>query len=156
MPIFNIVLFNPQIPPNTGNIIRLCMNTNNKLHLIKPMGFEINEKSLRRAGMDYIKSAEIIIYENFEQFLQQNRDKRFFIVTKFGTEKYTDLKYKRGDFFLFGSESNGMPKLVLDKFKESSKIFIPMAPKNRCLNLSNAVSIVIYEAVRQNNFMFYK
>ena len=156
MPIFNIVLLNPQIPPNTGNIMRLCMNTNNKLHIIKPMGFDINEKSLRRAGLDYIKSTEIIIYENFEHFIEINNQERFFIVTKFGDKKYTDLNYKKGDFFIFGSESNGIPKLILEKFKNSSKIFIPMAPKNRCLNLSNAVSIVIYEAARQNDFMFGK
>ena len=154
MSLFNVVLFNPEIPPNTGNIMRLCMNTNNKLHIIKPMGFQINEKSLRRAGMDYVKNIQTFIYENFDDFINRNSQKRFFVVTKFGERKYTDQQYQRDDFFIFGSESKGLPKKILDEFEMSSKIFIPMAPNNRCLNLSNAVSIIIYEAARQNRFIF--
>ena len=154
MSFFNVVLFNPEIPPNTGNIMRLCMNTNNKLHIIKPMGFQINEKSLRRAGMDYIKNIQTSIYENFEDFINVNSQKRFFVVTKFGEKKYTDQQYQEDDFFIFGSESKGLPKKILNKLNMSSKIFIPMAPNNRCLNLSNAVSIIIYEAARQNRFIF--
>ena len=149
-----IVLFNPEIPPNTGNIIRLCSNTGCSLHLIKPMGFNLNEKSLRRAGMDYVKDVKISIYENIFDFLHKDLFRRYFIVTKYGKEAYTNRKYFKNDCFIFGSESKGIPKNILNEFENSKKISIPMICGSRSLNLSNSVSIVIYEALRQNKFQF--
>ena len=151
---FGIVLFNPEIPPNTGNIIRLCSNTGCSLHLIKPMGFNLNEKSLRRAGMDYVKDVKISIYENIFDFLNKDLFRRYFIVTKYGKEAYTNIKYFKNDCFIFGSESKGIPKNILNEFESSKKISIPMLCGSRSLNLSNSVSIVIYEALRQNKFQF--
>ena len=149
-----IVLFNPEIPPNTGNIIRLCSNTGCSLHLIKPMGFNLNEKSLRRAGMDYVKDVKISIYENIFDFLNKDLFRRYFIVTKYGKEAYTNIKYFKNDCFIFGSESKGIPKHILIEFENSKKISIPMIQGSRSLNLSNSVSIVVYEALRQNKFQF--
>ena len=149
-----IVLFNPEIPPNTGNIIRLCSNTGCSLHLIKPMGFNLNEKSLRRAGMDYVKDVKITIYENIFDFLHKDLFRRYFIVTKYGKEAYTNIKYFKNDCFIFGSESKGIPKHILIEFENSKKISIPMIQGSRSLNLSNSVSIVVYEALRQNKFQF--
>ena len=149
-----IVLFNPEIPPNTGNIIRLCSNTGCSLHLIKPMGFNLNEKSLRRAGMDYVKDVKISIYENIFDFLNKDLFRRYFIVTKYGKEAYTNIKYFKNDCFIFGSESKGIPKNILNEFENSKKISIPMIQGSRSLNLSNSDSIVVYEALRQNNFQF--
>ena len=149
-----IVLFNPEIPPNTGNIIRLCSNTGCSLHLIKPMGFNLNEKSLRRAGMDYVKDVKISIYENIFDFLNKDLFRRYFIVTKYGKEAYTNRKYFKNDCFIFGSESKGIPKNILNEFESSEKISIPMLCGSRSLNLSNSVSIVVYEALRQNKFQF--
>jgi len=151
---FGIVLFNPEIPPNTGNIIRLCANTGCCLHLIEPMGFSLNEKSLRRAGMDYVKHVKISIHENIFDFLNKDLFSRYFIVTKYGKEAYTNIKYFKNDCFIFGSESKGIPKNILNEFESSKKISIPMLCASRSLNLSNSVSIVIYEALRQNKFQF--
>ena len=149
-----IVLFNPEIPPNTGNIIRLCSNTGCSLHLIKPMGFNLNEKSLRRASMDYVKDVKISIHENIFDFLNKNLFSRYFIVTKYGEQTYTKKKYFKNDCFIFGSESKGIPKPILNEFENSKKISIPMIQGSRSLNLSNSVSIVVYEALRQNKFQF--
>ena len=154
MHLFGVVLFNPEIPPNTGNIIRLCANTGCCLHLIEPMGFSLNEKSLRRAGMDYVKDVKISIYENIFDFLNKNLFGRYFIVTKYGKEAYTNRKYFKNDCFIFGSESKGIPKNILNEFENSKKISIPMICGSRSLNLSNSVSIIIYEAFRQNKFQF--
>ena len=151
---FGVVLFNPEIPPNTGNIIRLCANTGCCLHLIEPMGFSLNEKSLRRAGMDYIKNVKISIHENIFDFLKKDLFSRYFIVTKYGKEAYTKRKYFKNDCFVFGSESKGIPKNILNEFENSKKISIPMICGSRSLNLSNSVSIIIYEALRQNKFQF--
>ena len=151
---FGVVLFNPEIPPNTGNIIRLCANTGCRLHLIKPMGFSLNEKSLRRAGMDYVKDVKISIHENIFDFLNKDLFGRYFIITKYGKEAYTNIKYFKNDCFIFGSESKGIPKNILNEFESSKKISIPMLCGSRSLNLSNSVSIVIYEALRQNKFQF--
>ena len=128
---YSVVLVNPEIPPNTGNIIRLCANTNTKIHIIKPIGFELNQKSFKRAGMDYLKK-----------------------VSKYGDKNYSKINYVSGDCFVFGSESKGLPNSVTNKFQSSTKIFIPMALGSRSINLANAVSIVIYEALRQRQFQF--
>ena len=154
MHLFGVVLFNPEIPPNTGNIIRLCANTGCRLHLFKPMGFTLNEKSLRRAGMDYIKNVQISIHENIFDLLDKGIFDRYFIVTKYGKKIYTEKKYFKNDCFIFGSESKGIPKNILKQFEDSKKISIPMILGSRSLNLANSVSVVIYEALRQNNFQF--
>ena len=151
---FGIVLFNPEIPPNTGNIMRLCANTGCHLHLIEPLGFNLKEKSLRRAGMDYVKDVKISIHENIFEFLNKNLFSRYFIVTKYGKKAYTNIKYLKNDCFIFGSESKGIPKNILNEFENSKKISIPMISGSRSLNLSNSVSIIIYEALRQNKFQF--
>ncbi len=154
MPAFEIILFNPEIPPNTGNIMRLCANTNCGLHIIKPIGFKIDEKSLRRAGMDYKEKVKTVIYENIDDFLKKNNFKRFFLVSKYGKFCYDKLEYNLGDCFIFGSESKGFSNELLEKFKSSKKISIPMAPDSRSLNLSNSVAVCIYEALRQTEFQF--
>jgi len=151
---FNVVLFNPQIPPNTGNIIRLCANTGSSLHLIRPLGFKIDAKSLRRAGMDYAKEIKINIYKNIDDFSKKNKFKRFFLVTKYGKERYDRQNYQIGDCFIFGSEISGLSDSIYEKYIHSPKISIPMKPNNRSINLANAVSICIYEAWKQNNFNF--
>ncbi len=151
---FGVVLFNPEIPPNTGNIIRLCANTGCCLHLIKPMGFCLNEKSLRRAGMDYVKNVKISVHENIFDLINKGQFKRYFIVTKYGEKTYTENKYLKNDCFIFGSESKGIPKNILKEFENPKKISIPMIYGSRSLNLANSVSIVIYEALRQNKFQF--
>ena len=151
---FTIVLLEPQIPPNTGNIIRLCANTGSNLHLIKPLGFNVDAKSLKRAGMDYAKEIKINVYKDIDDFSKKNKFKRFFLVTKFGNERYDKQNYQIGDCFIFGSETSGLSDNILEKYKNSPKISIPMKPKNRSINLANAVSICIYEAWKQNNFNF--
>ncbi len=154
MSMFGVVLFNPEIAPNTGNIMRLCANTNCYLRIIEPMGFDINEKSLRRAGMDYIKEVNIKIFKNIDDFLTTKEFSRYFLVTKYGKKKYNEFKYINGDCFIFGSESKGLTHDVFKKFKYSEKISIPMASKSRSINLANAVAICIYESLRQNKFQF--
>ena len=154
MHLFGVVLFNPEIPPNTGNIIRLCANSGCCLHLIKPMGFSLTEKSLRRAGMDYVKNVKISVHENIFDLINKGLFKRYFIVTKYGEKSYTDIKYLKNDCFIFGSESKGIPINILKEFENSNKISIPMINGSRSLNLANSVSIVIYEALRQNKFQF--
>ena len=154
MSAFGIVLFNPEIAPNTGNIIRLCANTKCKLSMIKPIGFDINEKSLRRAGLDYIKNVDIKIFENIDDFIAINEYNRYLLVTKYGHKSYESLNYSKGDCFIFGSESKGLSHEVFKKFKCSEKISIPMASKSRSINLANSVAICIYEALRQNKFQF--
>ena len=149
---FNIVLFNPQIPPNTGNILRLCANTGTKLHIIKPIGFDLSEKSLRRAGLDYYKNVDLSIYDCLDQFLENNKFKNLFLVTKFGKKRYDKVEYKRNDFFMFGSEINGLSEEVYTKLNGSVKIYIRMILGNRSINLANAVSVCVYEAWKQINF----
>ena len=150
---FNIVLFNPQIPPNTGNIIRLCSNTNSKIHLIEPLGFSVSKKSMRRAGLDYIRNVEVKTYKNIDDFLMQTNFKVIYLVTKFGNINYAKVNYRIGDCFIFGSEVSGLSDEIFKKLNKSKKIFIPMTPKNRSINLANAVAICLYEAWRQNNFL---
>ena len=120
---FNIVLFNPQIPPNTGNVIRLCSNTNSKIHLIKPLGFSINMKSMRRAGLDYIKNVQVKTYKDIDDFLIKTDFKNTHLVTKFGDINYTKVNYKKGDCFIFGSEISGLSEEVYKKLSKSKKNF---------------------------------
>jgi len=146
---FHIALFQPQIPPNTGNIIRLVANNGCSLHLIKPLGFTLDEKPLRRAGLDYHDLARVSIYEDYSQFREAMTGKRIFVITTKGSTSYSDIEYKENDVLLFGSETAGIPKEIMDSLGSEHWLKIPMIPNNRSLNLSNSVSIVSYEAWRQ-------
>ncbi len=147
----NIVLVEPEIPQNTGNIVRTCAATGARLHIVKPMGFEIDDKKLKRAGLDYWHFLNIQYYENLDEFFEKNKDGRFFYLSSKGTASYTDVEFKDGDFLLFGKETKGLPEKLLIDHPERA-IRIPMISDARCLNLSNSVAIVIYEALRQTNF----
>ena len=148
----NIVLFKPQIPPNTGNIIRLCANTGFKLHIIKPIGFSIDDKSLKRAGLDHSKNISFTLHENYTNCFNLLGKENFFCITKFGKTRYDKAKFKQDSVLLFGSETKGLPEKIIKSFSNDKTIIIPMKTNSRSLNLSNAVSIVVYEAWRQFNF----
>lgn len=148
----NIVLYQPEIPQNTGNIGRTCVLTNSKLHLIKPLGFEITDKQLRRAGMDYWKLLDVVYYDSFEEFYELNKTNRIYLSTTKAEKYYSDFKYEKGDFIMFGRESSGVPQNIRDLFKDTS-IKIPMLEtSDRSLNLSNSTGIIVYEALRQIGF----
>lgn len=147
----NIVLFEPEIPANTGNIGRTCVATNTRLHLIEPLGFRLDEKSLRRAGMDYWKDLDVTTYIDFNDFLEKNPNAKIYMATTKAPNVYTDVAYEPDCYIMFGKESAGIPEEILVHHKEDS-IRIPMAGEIRSLNLSNSVAIVLYEALRQNNF----
>lgn len=149
---FNIILHQPEIPQNTGNIIRLCANTNVQLHLIKPLGFALKDKQLIRAGLDYHEFARIKMHENWLECQKQIPKKRIFIVTTKGKQRYDKVKYSAGDAFLFGAESRGLPMDLIESVAEQNRIRVPMIPTSRSLNLSNTVAIVVYEAWRQVEF----
>ncbi|MGD9108790.1 MAG: tRNA (uridine(34)/cytosine(34)/5-carboxymethylaminomethyluridine(34)-2'-O)-methyltransferase TrmL [Gammaproteobacteria bacterium] len=149
---FNIALFEPEIPPNTGNIIRLCANTGCTLHLIHPLGFSVDDKHLRRAGLDYHQHVTIKEYKNFAEFLQTTPHARIFAIETCGKQNYTDINYQTDDILLFGPETRGLPQTILNQIPENQIIKIPMLPNIRSLNLSNAVAVVVYEAWRQMNF----
>ena len=147
----NIVLVEPEIPQNTGNIVRTCAATGSRLHIVKPMGFEIDDKKLKRAGLDYWHFLNIRYYENMEDFFAQNKDGRFFYLSSKAPASYTDVSFKDDDFLIFGKETKGLPESLLIEHPERC-VRIPMISSARCLNLSNAVAIVVYEALRQNEF----
>ena len=149
---FNIALYEPEIPPNTGNIIRLCANTGCKLHLIKPLGFDLDDKKLRRAGLDYREFAKIRVWDTLKKFLIETDNKRVFGVTTKGQKNYSDVLFEPGDILLFGPETRGLPNNVLDSLPPEMKIRIPMREASRSLNLANAASVIIYEAWKQLNF----
>ncbi|MDC1066940.1 tRNA (cytidine(34)-2'-O)-methyltransferase [Alphaproteobacteria bacterium] len=149
---FQIVLFNPEIPPNTGNILRLAANTGSTLHLIKPLGFDMNNNSLKRAGMDYKKDADFFIHDDIQSCLDKIEINEIYALTKFADKAYTKVQFKKNDCLVFGSETSGLPDFVLEKIKKRNRLRIPMAQGSRSLNLSNAVAIVTYEALRQNSF----
>lgn len=145
----NIVLYQPEIPHNTGSIGRSCVLTNSKFHLIKPLGFSLDDKMLKRAGLDYWKDIDITYYENFEEFYSINKDKRIFLSTTKAERFHSEAKFQDGDFIMFGRESSGVPKEINDLFKET-QIRVPMINSTtRSLNLANTASIVLYEALRQ-------
>ena len=148
----NIALYEPEIPPNTGNIIRLCANTGCELHLIKPLGFDLDDKKLRRAGLDYREFAQIRVWDTLKKFLIETDGKRVFGVTTKGQKNYSDVLFEREDIMLFGPETRGLPNNVLDSLPPEMKIRIPMKEDSRSLNLANAASVIIYEAWRQLNF----
>jgi len=148
----NIVLVNPEIPPNTGNIIRLCANTGYYLHLIKPIGFDLNDKQLKRAGLDYHDIAKVKIHDNLNEFIKTINPKRILATTSKVSKSYTTIKFNKNDAILFGSESNGLSEDIINKIQKENIFSIPMKPNNRSLNLSNAVSIIVYESWKQHNF----
>ncbi len=148
----HIVLFEPEIPPNTGNIIRLCSNTGSSLHLIHPLGFELSDRKLRRAGLDYHEFADVKEYSSLQQFIETADYNQLYACSTRGQVNYSDASYKDGDALLFGPETRGLPQAVIDSLAEAHRIQIPMRPENRSLNLSNAVSIILYEAWRQLGF----
>jgi tRNA (cytidine/uridine-2'-O-)-methyltransferase len=146
----NIVLYQPEIPQNTGNIARTCVLTNSKLHLIKPLGFSLDEKHVRRAGLDYWQYLDMEIYESYEDFMEKNKGARIFLSTTHATKYYDEVEYKEGDFIMFGRESSGVPDNV---HNDVDGIRVPMInTSTRSLNLSNTVSIIAYEALRQIGF----
>ncbi len=152
---FNIVLVEPEIPQNTGNIARTCAATGARLHLVKPMGFEINDKHLKRAGLDYWYLLDITYYENLDDFFEKNKDGRFFYSTTKAPKSYTEAEFSDNDYILFGKETKGLPEELLYKDRERC-IRIPMIDEARSLNLSNSVAIVLYEALRQTGFKSLK
>ena len=150
---FNIVLHQPEIPPNTGNIIRLCANTGSKLHLIHPLGFVMSKKNLERAALDYGESIEIKHYKNFETFLDESKALSYVAASTKGSKMMSESRINSGDYLLFGSETEGLPKDCLENKKCKEVIRIPMADKSRSLNLSNSVAIILYYALSQNDFI---
>jgi len=150
---FNIVLFEPEIPANTGNIIRLCANTGAKLHLIQPLGFELDDKKLRRAGLDYHEWADIIVHDDFDMFLNNGTYNSLYALTTKGKTCYTEVKYQIGDALVFGPETRGLPECILNKLSEKQRLRLPMLPASRSLNLSNTVAVTLYEAWRQTDFI---
>jgi tRNA (cytidine/uridine-2'-O-)-methyltransferase len=150
--VFHVILYQPQIPPNTGNIIRLCANTGCRLHLVEPLGFELDEASVRRAGLDYAELAVVRRYPNLAACLAQLPDARIFAVETGAGACYSGLRYRAGDAFLFGPETRGLPAELLQQLPIGQHIRIPMRDGNRSLNLGNAVAVVAYEAWRQCGF----
>lgn len=150
---FHVILYQPEIPPNTGNIIRLCANTGCQLHLIKPLGFALDDKQLVRAGLDYHEFATLKVYEDLASCLQQFDVARVFALTTKGSQPFHGLSYKSGDAFLFGPESRGLPAEVLSSLTAGQRVRLPMLPNNRSLNLSNTVAVTVFEAWRQCDFM---
>lgn len=148
----HVALFEPEIPPNTGNIIRLCANTGCKLHLIEPLGFELDDKRLRRAGLDYDEWAELKRYKNWMQFLTEHQPKRIFALSTKGTHNHTDAEFVDDDVLLFGPETRGLPTDILQSLPDEHILRIPMLSHSRSLNLSNSAAVVVYEAWRQMGF----
>lgn len=154
MSMFRIVLVAPEIPPNTGNIIRLSANTGCELHLVEPLGFTLEDKHMIRAGLDYHEYATVKLHKSFDAFLESehpDRDRMFAMTTK-GSHPFADSHFLPGDWFVFGSEGHGLPDNIRNSFPEQQRIRLPMRPHNRSLNLSNTVAITVYEAWRQNNY----
>ena len=146
---FHIILYEPEIPPNAGNIIRLSVNTGCNLHFIEPLGFSLDEKGFRRAGMDYMKKKNVNVWSNLEQCIQNADLNNIYSISTKGKNIYSDVTYKKNDAFIFGPESRGLPSNIRKKF---SSLYIPMKSDGRSLNLANAVSIIVYEGWRKNNF----
>ncbi|UCG73752.1 MAG: tRNA (uridine(34)/cytosine(34)/5-carboxymethylaminomethyluridine(34)-2'-O)-methyltransferase TrmL [Chromatiales bacterium] len=149
---FHLILYRPEIPPNTGNIIRLCANSGFRLHLVGPLGFELDDRQLRRAGLDYHEYAELAQHDSLEACLDVVQPTRLFALTTRGHRFYTEPAYSSGDAFLFGPETSGLPAEVLDELPEQRLLRIPLRPGNRSLNLSNAAAVIVYEVWRQNGF----
>ena len=149
---FHVVLFEPEIPPNTGNVIRLCANTGAALHLVKPLGFRLDDKSLQRSGLDYHDLATVKVHDSFDDCLEVLADARIFAVETGGRHCYSDVHYRAGDAFLFGPETRGLSQGMLERVGLEKTLFIPMLAQSRSINLSNAVALIAYEAWRQLGF----
>lgn len=149
----HIVLFEPEIPPNTGNIIRLCANSGFKLHLIEPLGFAWDDKRIKRAGLDYHEFADVLRHANFEQFMLQVQPPRLFACTTKGSTQHSDAKYQANDALIFGPESRGLPMSILEQLPPQHWLKIPMLANSRSMNLANAVSVFVYEAWRQLDYI---
>ncbi|MFA6063220.1 MAG: tRNA (uridine(34)/cytosine(34)/5-carboxymethylaminomethyluridine(34)-2'-O)-methyltransferase TrmL [Gallionella sp.] len=149
---FHVILFQPEIPPNTGNIIRLCANTGCQLHLIKPLGFTLEDKQLLRAGLDYHEFAELRVYDELADCLATLNPQRVFALTTKGSSPFHQQTFQAGDAFLFGPESRGLPAETLNLFETEQRVRLPMLPDNRSLNLSNTVAVAVFEAWRQCGF----
>ena len=149
----NIVLFQPEIPQNTGNIIRLCANTKSKLHLIKPLGFELDDKKMRRSGLDYHEFADIKCYESWQDFLKMKKNINIYAFTTKTQKSYCDINFVDGVFLLFGPETRGLPETIRSNGNITA-VTIPMAAQSRSINLANAVAIAMYEVLRQQKFVF--
>jgi tRNA (cytidine/uridine-2'-O-)-methyltransferase len=149
---FHIVLYEPEIPPNTGNTIRLCANTGATLHLVKPLGFRLDDKSLQRSGLDYHHLAEVKVHANLDECLAQLNKARVFAVETNGRCCYSELEVRPGDAFVFGPETRGLPATVQDRIGRENSLFIPMMAKSRSVNLSNAVAVIAFDAWRQLQF----
>jgi len=149
---FHIILFEPEIPPNTGNIIRLCANTGMQLHLIEPLGFPLDNSKMRRAGLDYHEWANMKVHKNFEAFCEAIKPARIFACSTHGKQNYAQVNYQPGDALLFGPETRGLPKNLRESFPAENVIRIPMRENSRSLNLSNAVAVIAFEAWRQQGF----
>lgn len=150
--VFHVILFQPEIPPNTGNIIRMCANSGAQLHLIEPLGFDIDEKAVRRSGMDYAELANVKTWKSLGECLDAIRPPRWFAVSTRGMTRYDLPRYAAGDAFVFGPETRGLPQDVLDSCPAEHRLRIPMRPGNRSLNLSNAAAVLVFEAWRQHGF----
>ena len=150
---FHIVLFEPEIPPNTGNIIRLCANTGAALHLIEPLGFKLEDKQLKRAGLDYHEYANLKIHKNWHDFKLAMVGKRMFAITTKGSQNYAKVQFQADDVFVFGPETRGLPEEIRNEFTPENRLRLPMLPGSRSLNLSNSTAVLLYEAWRQIDFM---
>jgi tRNA (cytidine/uridine-2'-O-)-methyltransferase len=148
---FKIVLFQPEIPPNTGNVIRLCANTGCELHLIEPLGFELDDKRLRRAGLDYHEWAQVKLHNDLQAYQQMDAGQHYALSTR-GQQLYSDAAFQPGDSLIFGPETRGLPADYLDSISPENTLRLPMLASSRSLNLSNTVTAVVYEALRQNGF----
>lgn len=149
---FSVILFEPEIPPNTGNIIRLCANTGTRLCLVEPLGFELDEKRLRRAGLDYREFADVSVFPSLDDCLQRLGDARVFALSTKCRQNYASAEFRAGDAFLFGPETRGLPQAVIESLPEEQRLRLPMRESSRSLNLSNAAAVVVYEAWRQAGF----
>ena len=149
---FHVILYEPEIPPNTGNVIRLCANTGCQLHLVEPLGFRLEDSKLRRAGLDYHEYASVRVHRNLSQCLEGVAGARVFACSTRGGQRYTEAAFGPGDALLFGPETRGLPDEVLEALPAARRLRIPMAPGNRSLNLSNAVAVVVYQAWAQQDF----
>lgn len=149
---FHIILYQPEIPPNTGNIIRLCANTGATLHLVAPLGFSLDDRQLRRAGLDYHEYATLQVHTHWAACLQALGERRLFAASTRASTRYDQMAYLPGDAFVFGPETRGLPQEVLDGFAPECRLRLPMRPHSRSLNLSNSVAAILYEAWRQNGF----
>lgn len=148
----HIVLFEPEIPPNTGNIIRLCANTGAQLHLVKPLGFKLEDKQLRRAGLDYHEFSSLAVYENWEACKTALAGKRLFAITTKGSTRHSNIQFQDNDVFVFGPETRGLPDDIRNGFAPDRRVRLPMLPNSRSLNLSNSAAVLLYEAWRQLDF----